>query len=96
MYDFNDLIFEPREHRMSGFAAELNFKNGYGISVICGERYYCSPRVNLSDALSYKEYEVGLLKGGSLTYDTPYDNEVLGYVSKSDITMIMDKLQSLT
>jgi hypothetical protein len=96
MYDFNDLIFEPRVDRMSGFAAEIHFKNGYGVSVICGERYYCSPRINLSDALMYDEYEVGLLKDGALTYDTPYDNEVLGYVSKSDIVMIIDKLQSLT
>ena len=96
MYDFNDLIFEPREDRMSGFAAELHFKNGYGVSVICGERYYCSPRINLSDALMYDEYEVGVLKDGSLTTDTPYGEEVLGYRSKSDVTMIMDKLQSLT
>ena len=96
MYNFNDLIFEPHLNRCGGFAAELNFKNGYGVSVICGERYYCSPRINLSDALMYDEYEVGLLKDGSLTTDTPYDNEVLGYQSKSDIVMIIDKLQSLT
>ena len=44
----------------------------------------------------YDEYEVGVLKDGSLTKDTPYDNEVLGYQSKSDIVMIIDKLQSLT
>lgn len=64
----------------------MNFNNGYGISVVCGNPFlYCSEDT----------YEVAVLKDNKLCYDTPITDDVLGYQTRKDVTNIMKQIQSL-
>lgn len=40
-------------------------------------------------------YEVGVLKGGTLCYDTPITNDVIGYIPAAEVSDIMRKIQEL-
>lgn len=66
--------------------AKLDFENGYGVSVICGDGAYTS---------ATSPYEVAIIKDGVLCYDTPITNNVLGYNTESEVTEIMKKVQEL-
>lgn len=66
--------------------AIMEFENGYGVSVVFGEIFY-------SDGVD--TYEVGILKDGSLCYDTYITDDVLGYQDEEDVTEIMRKVQEL-
>jgi hypothetical protein len=82
---FDDLVFNP--HRAGvGTHAELNFQNGYGVSVIFGSHFY-------SDGVS--TYEVAIRHGKSLCYRTPITSDVIGWQSKSEVTDIMQRVQEL-
>lgn len=82
---FDDLKFEqgflPTVKR-----ARLKFKNGYGVSVITGTYTYTN---------NFDEYELAVLKDGDICYDTPITNDVIGYLSKDEVTEIMIKVQEL-
>lgn len=88
MLKFSDLQFKP--HPIAEYidpnaiCAEVEFDNGYGISVIQGKHFYCGRNT----------YEVAILKDGSLCYDTPLTDDVLGHQTKDDITKIMKELQT--
>lgn len=94
MKTFEDLQF--KEHAMvkayrnigvekRATHAVMNFPNGYGISVICGEDFYSNGK---------DEYEVAVLQEGCLCYSTPITDDVLGYQTKEEISKIMKELQS--
>ena len=94
MKEFKDLLF--KEHPTGfGFQSVMEFENGYGVSVVCGQFFYCSPRENLYAASMYEAYEVAILKDGSLTYDTPITDDVIGYASPEEVTSIMERVQNL-
>lgn len=59
------------------------FPNGYGASVIRG------------GSMAYGGLELAVLKGGSLCYDTPITDDVLGYLSESDIPDLLSKISEL-
>lgn len=100
MKTFKDLKFS--QHSMSKVAntlplsmrrrytnlkqATLEFENGYGVSVVFGEAFY-SNGVNT--------YEVGILKGGHLCYDTWITDDVMGYLTEDEVTSTMAKVQEL-
>jgi len=88
MKTFNSLVFKPHANRSMGFdaRAKMNFKNGYGISVITGSAAYTS---------GDDSYEVAVLHNGSITYATPITDDVLGYQSSSQVTEIMKQIQKL-
>ena len=95
MKKFNDLVFENHPNGMGGFQARMDFPNGFGVSVVCGQFFYCSPKKNLPDASMYHTYEVAIVEGGSLTYDTPITDDVLGYLTPTEVTDVMGQVQSL-
>ena len=66
--------------------AQLNFDNGYGISVLFGTAFYSNGIDN---------YEVAVLKDGVLNYETSITHDVLGYQTKEQVTEVMKKLQDL-
>lgn len=66
--------------------ASLKFKNGYGVSVITGKGTY----TNNSD-----EYELAVLKDGEICYGTPITDNVIGYLSKDEVTEFMKQIQLL-
>lgn len=66
--------------------AKMFFENGYGISVLFGSMFYSN---------GVDSYEVGVLKGGTLCYDTPITNDVIGYIPAAEVSDIMRKIQEL-
>ena len=94
MKEFKDLLFKKHPNGF-GFQSVMEFENGYGVSVVCGQFFYCSPKKNLPDASMYHTYEVAIMEGGSLTYDTPITDDVLGYLTPTEVTDVMKQVQSL-
>ena len=95
MKKFNDLVFKEHPNGMGGFQSRMDFPNGFGVSVVCGQFFYCSPKKNLTDASMYRTYEVAVLKDGSLCYDTPITDNVLGYLTPEEVSDVMKQVQSL-
>ncbi len=85
MKTFEDLIFKPHPF-MPGIKAELSFDNGYSVSVIQGTFSYTD---------GTNEYELAIKKHGKFCYDTPITNDVLGHLSKEEVTEVMKKVQEL-
>lgn len=83
---FDDLIFNPHPAGFGGIQAKMDFKNGFGVSVVQGEMLYTN---------NSNEYELAVLKNGSLCYSTHITNDVLGYLSKDDVTSVMKAIQRL-
>jgi hypothetical protein len=78
------------DHKDRGVAGDqwrINFPNGYGASIIRGPYSYGG-----DDGL----FELAVFKGGHLTYETPITNAVLGYLTKSDVADLLDKIQALS
>jgi hypothetical protein len=90
---FDDLEWNPwttDEHYSQEFLdsrqAKMTFSNGYGVSVLCGTPFYS----NGEDS-----YEVGIMKYGELFKLDRYDDTVIGYRTKDEVTNIMKYLQTL-
>ncbi len=87
MKTFTNLKFTKHSNSW-GFdtQATMEFKNGYGVSVITGNSAYGSGN---------SPYEVAVLYKGALTYNTPITDDVIGHNTKRDVTEIMKKVQLL-
>lgn len=97
---FDDLVFEqwpagaPQEQKYYSMdpyykdsrQAKMEFPNGWGISVLFGERFY-------SDGVS--TYEAAVLRHGKVCYSTPITDDVLGWKSRAEISRIMEEIQKL-
>ena len=66
--------------------ARMDFDNGYGISVLFGRHFYSN---------GIDTYEVAVIKGGTLCYDTNITDDVLGEQTKEMVTSIMAQIQNL-
>lgn len=88
MKTFEDLEFKKQHYPFLGTKEQaiLNFDNGYGVSVLFGESFY-------SDG--YNTYEMAILKDGNICYDSGITEDVLGYITKNEITEYMIKIQQL-
>lgn len=90
MKTFHDLQFKPHPissgyHRGARQAVE-QFDNGYGVSVVFGSCFYSN---------GIDTYEVAILHNGDLTYNTDITDDVIGYISESEVTEIMRQVQLL-
>ena len=98
---FKDLDFKP--HSLAKYADKYNypfineqyskakqaimyFENGYGVSVLYGSCFYSN---------GIDTYEVGILYDGGLTYDTDITDDVMGYLTESEVTDVMIRVQQL-
>ena len=89
MKTFKDLDFQPHPNmgHDGGVQARIQFDNGYGASVVCTPYTYGGDK---------GLYELAVLdSNGSLTYDTPITNDVIGYLRPEDVTDVMEKIQQL-
>ena len=87
MKTFKDLFFEVyRCYPSLSTMAVMDFDNGYGISVITGKTAYSNET---------HPYEVAVLKGDEICYDTPITDDVIGYCDAEMVTKIMIKIQNL-
>ena len=67
-------------------SAVLYFPNGYGVSVLFGSKFYSN---------GIDTYELAVLKEGRLCYDTAITNDVMGRLSKDEVSEVMEKVQNL-
>ena len=86
MKQFKDLEFKI--HPMgTGIISRIQFDNGYGASIVRGNRTYGGDK---------DLYELAVLDNeGRVTYDTPITNDVIGYLRPMDVTDVMEKIQQL-
>jgi hypothetical protein len=86
MKTFADLEFNT--HPMGvGVRATITFDNGYGASIVKTPYTYGGDN---------GKYELAVLgTNGDLTYDTPITDDVIGYLSPTEITDIMKQIQKL-
>jgi len=86
MKTFYDLNFKQHPTGKGIQAIEM-FDNGYGVSVVQTPNTYGS---------EFGLYEMAILDSeGHITYNTSITNDVLGYLSKEDVTKQMENVQKL-
>lgn len=83
MKTFKDLEFYPHKV-VIGTHAVIEFDNGYGISVVCGQLFYSN---------GIDTYEVAILHHGNITYSTDITDDVLGYQTANQVSEIMRRVQ---
>jgi hypothetical protein len=89
MKTFNDLQFKehPRGAVYGGIISRIIFDNGYGATVVQGPHTYGG-----SDGL----YELAVVgKDDEICYDTPVTGDVEGYLSETQVTDLLIKIQQL-
>jgi len=81
-------VFNPFRDTVSAFdgRALMHFDNNYGVSVISGASAYSDDE---------HPYEVAVFFDGSITYDTPITDDVIGYCTEERVTEIMEAVQAL-
>jgi hypothetical protein len=82
---FEELVFVSRPNALNKQATH-DFANGYGVSVIIGPYTYGG-----EDGL----YELAVMKGGDLCYDTPITDDVLGHLTPADVTRLLGDVEAL-
>ena len=87
---FNELKFTSHPSGIPGTQATVFFPNGYGASVITGKSFYTSPAT---------PYELAVLRGDrdkfDIAYDTHITNDVLGYLTESDVEVVLNQIEAL-
>jgi hypothetical protein len=89
MKTFNDLQFKehPKGAVYGGIISRIIFDNGYGATVVQGPHSYGG-----SDGL----YELAVVgKDDEICYDTPITSDVEGYLSETQVTDLLIKIQQL-
>ena len=69
-----------------GIQKEYKFKNGYGASVICHKGSY-GHQAGL--------WELAILKGEDLCYDTPISNDVIGNLTEAQVENYLEEIKAL-
>jgi hypothetical protein len=101
---FKDLRFKPHLSG-DGLMAQLNFANGYGVSVVrfkiggdlgsLAARLFADNPIYSSYTSNEKEWELAVLRGESICYSTPITDDVIGHLSARQVTAIMKRVQAL-
>jgi hypothetical protein len=82
---FDDLKF--RTHSLGyGVQARVDFPNGYGASVV---------KLPGSYGFETGKYELAVLEGDHLTYNTPIASDVVGNCTPEDITDLLARIEAL-
>lgn len=71
---------------MNNYHKEYKFDNGYGASVICNSGSY-----GVQDGL----FEVAILKGDDICYDTPISPDVVGWLDFAGVADILNQIKAL-
>lgn len=91
--DMNNLIWrlhgaggDTQIDNRFGFHGTATFHNGFGVSVIDGEWFYCKgDGSNYELAVEYKD---------NLCYSTPITSDVLGWLEAEEVVEIMQRVQN--
>ena len=71
---------------MNKYRHTINFDNGYSASIISNEFSY-GGMMGL--------FEIAVMRGGMIVYDTPVTNDVLGYLSFSEVAKALEEIENL-
>ena len=71
---------------LGGVMKRYAFSNGYGASVVSNQRTYGG-----SEGL----WELAVLKGENICYDTPITDDVLGWLTEEEVESTLDKIEAL-
>ena len=71
---------------MNNYHKEYKFDNGYGASVVCNSGSY-----GVQDGL----FEVAILKGDDICYDSPISNDVVGWLDFAGVADILNQIKAL-
>jgi len=83
----SDLDWKPYPVGIGGERAVVKFPNGYGASVLRGGPFYTDGGT----------FEIGVTaEGGSLTYETPITDGVLGYQTEAEANQVLADIEALT
>lgn len=63
------------------------FDNGYGASVVCNFGSY-----GAKDGL----FEVAVLKGDDICYDTPVSGDVIGFCDFAEVAKVLEQIKNLS
>jgi hypothetical protein len=86
MKTFSDLEFKPHP-RGSGIISRIKFDNGYGASVVKGPHTYGG-----NEGL----YELAVIDANDqVTYETQVADDVEGYLTEEDVTILLKQIQNL-
>jgi hypothetical protein len=90
---FDDLVQKPH-HCGDGISARMNFPNGYGVSVVRfrGHGEFARYASYTDDE---NEWEVAVIHNEHLCYETPITNDVIGHLTKDEVTDVMRRIQEL-
>tara|TARA_B100000575_G_C23132024_1_gene656844 strand:- start:79 stop:375 length:297 start_codon:yes stop_codon:yes gene_type:complete len=94
---FNNLKF-TKHRNGSGYQSLHKFDNGYTLSVVCGEYYYCTPKLSLPEANRYSSFEIAVLdkEDNFCTKDfVKVEDQVAGWISREKITEVMEQIEKL-
>ena len=69
-----------------GIQKVYEFDNGYGASVIMGPQSY---------GFSKGLWELAVLQNGSLCYDTPITNDVIGHLNEEEVNNYLNLIKEL-
>lgn len=87
MATFADLEFKQHPNWSDGKQARVSFANGYGASVVRGQYSYGGPE---------GFYELAVFgPDGSLCYDTPVTDDVLGWLSEEGVSKALAEIEAL-
>jgi hypothetical protein len=89
MKTFNDIVFRTGSPLFGkeSLKSFTEFDNGYGVSVIRSQWSYGGEK---------GLYELAIFKDGSICYDTHIADDVLGYLSRDEVTFHMQQIQELS
>ena len=85
IYSSNPNISPYIEEMLDATQARMDFPNGYGISVLCGNQFYSNGR---------NTYEVGVMYQGRLIRYFPNDS-VIGWQTKEEVSELIKEVQKL-
>ena len=80
-----EYLVETNNH-MEGIQKVYKFPNGYGASVIRHKGSY---------GYSKGLWELAVLKGGELCYDTEITNDVIGHLNDPEVDRLLRRIQQL-
>jgi hypothetical protein len=81
--NFRDFPAKPLHNGIQYIAT---FPNGYGASIVHHDFSYGNKK---------GLWELAVLKDGSICYDTPITNDVLGYLTNEDVNELLIKIEQL-
>ena len=79
-------VKEKTHTHYSSKGIDVTFPNGYGASIVQGKFTY----TDNSD-----EYELAVMKEGSICYDTPLTDDVLGHLDYDDVMETLIEISEL-